>query len=117
LPFEERRRAERFKFEVPLTVRWTEGSERGKARTMSQDLNSSGVYFFLSAEIPEGTAVEIEMTLPTEITLGAPVSVRCQGHIQRCIMKPGESAGMAAAIEKYEVIEGTKDAAYGVVSR
>ena len=107
----ERRRAERFNFGVPLTVQWTNGSEQRKAHTITQDVSSGGVYFFLPEAIPDGTAVEVEMTLPTQITLGAPVRVRCQGRIQRCVLKPGESAGMATMIEKYEFLSGNEDVA------
>jgi len=111
LPFRERRRAERFNFEVPLTVRWTEGSELREAHTVTQDMSSGGVYFFLPAGIPEGTAVEIEMTVPTQITLGPPTRVRCQGRIQRCELKAGDTAGMATAIERCEFLAETEDTA------
>jgi hypothetical protein len=111
LPFRERRRAERFNFELPLTIRWTKGSEQREAHTVTQDMSSGGMYFFLSEGIPEGTAVEVEMTLPTQITLGAPTRVRCQGRIHRCELKAGDTSGMAAAIEKYEFLAGTEDAA------
>ena len=113
MPFRERRRAERFNFEVPLTVRWTEDSEQREAHTVTQDMSSGGVYFFLPAGIPECTAVEVEMTMPTQITLGAPTRVRCQGRIHRCELKAGDIAGMAMAIEKYEFLPGTEDAARG----
>jgi hypothetical protein len=111
LPFRERRRAERFDFEVPLTVRWTVGSEQREAHTVTQDMSSGGVYFFLPERIPEGTAVEVEMTMPSQITLGAPTRVRCQGRIRRCELKAGDTAGMATAIEKYEFLAGNEDAA------
>ena len=96
---------------MPLTVHWTNGSEQHKAHTVTQDVSSGGVYFFLPEAIPSGTPVEVEMTLPTQITLGAPVRVRCQGRIKRCVQKPGESAGMAAMLEKYEFLSDSKDAA------
>ena len=107
----ERRRAERFNFGMPLTVQWTNGSEQRTAHTVTQDVSSGGVYFFLPEAIPDGTAVEVEMTLSTQITLGPPVRVRCQGRIQRCVQKPGESAGMATMIEKYEFLSGSEDVA------
>ena len=100
----ERRRAERFNFGMPITVCWSVGADRRKAQTITQDVSSSGLYFFLPEAIPDGTAVEVEMMLPTEISQGAPVRVRCQGRIQRCVMKPGESAGIATMIEKYEFL-------------
>src|SRR5579863_9340379 len=96
---------------MPLTVRWTNGSEQHKAHTVTQDVSSGGVYFFLPEAIPNGTVVEVEMTLLTQITLGAPVSVRCQGRIHQCVLKPGESAGMATMIEKYEFLSDSEDVA------
>ena len=108
---QERRRAQRFNFGMPLTVHWTDGSKRCKAHTISQDVSSGGVYFFLPEAIPNGTAVEVEMTLPAQITLEAPLRVRCHGRIQRCVMKPGESAGMATMIEKYEFLSDREDVA------
>ena len=107
----ERRRAERFNFDLPLIVRWTEGSEQREAHTVTQDVSSSGMYFFLHRGIPEGTEVEIEMTLPAQITLAAPTRVRCRGHIRRCELKEGETVGMATAIEKYEFLAESEDAA------
>jgi len=96
---------------MPLTVRWANGTEQRKADTVSQDVSSGGVYFFLPEGIPNGTAVEIEMALPAQITLGPPVRVRCQGRIQRCVVNPGESAGMATKIEKYEFLSGGEEVA------
>ncbi len=111
MSFEERRRSERFNFGVPLTVQWTNGSEQRQAHAVTQDVSSGGVFFFLPEAIPDGTVIEIELTLPTRITLGTPVRVRCQGRIQRCVLKPGESTGMATTIEKYEFLSGSEDAA------
>ncbi len=111
MSLEDRRRSERFNFGVPLTVQWTNGSERRQAHAVTQDVSSGGVYFYLPEAIPDGTAVEIEMTLPTQITLGTPVRVRCQGRIQRCVLKSGESTGMATMIEKYEFLSDSEDVA------
>jgi hypothetical protein len=111
VPFREHRRAERFNLELPLTVRWMEGSEQREAQTVTQDISSGGVYFFLPEGIPEGTAVEVEMMMPMQISLGAPMRVRCHGRIRRCELNAYDTAGMATAIEKYEFLAGTEDAA------
>jgi hypothetical protein len=111
MPIDERRRSERFTIGMPLTIQWMKGTEKRRAQTVTQDVSSGGLYFFLPETIPDGTAVEIEMTMPTEITLGTPLRVRCQGHIQRCVQKPGESTGMATMIEKYEFLSVSQDAA------
>ena len=108
---QERRRAERFHVGLPLTVQWTSGSEKRKAHTVTYDVSSGGVYFFLPEAIPDGTVVEVEMTLPAQVTLGPPMRVWCQGRIKRCDVKPGESAGMAAMIEKYEFISDSEEIA------
>jgi PilZ domain len=111
MSLEERRRSERFNFAVPLTVQWTNGPEQRQAHAVTQDVSSGGVYFFLPETIPDGTVVEIEMTLPAQITLGTPVRVRCLGRIQRSVRKPGESTGMATMIEKYEFLSGSEGVA------
>jgi hypothetical protein len=59
--------------------------------------------------ITEGTSVELEMTLPTQITRAGPVRVRCFGRIQRCELKEDANVGMAAAIEKYEFLRDKTD--------
>ncbi len=101
---QERRHSERFNLGVPLTVRWTDSSGQHQARSVTQDVSSGGMYFCLPEAIPDGTAVEIELTLPTQITLATPLRVRCNGRIQRCVLKEGESTGMATMIEKYEFL-------------
>ena len=105
----ERRRAQRFELQSPLIVRWKDGPDMREALTVSEDLSSNGIYFILPEGIKDGTTVEVEMTLPNQITLAGPVRVRCLGHIQRCEPTPGAKAGMAAAIEKYEFLPGSDD--------
>jgi len=111
MSLEERRRSERFNCGVPLTVEWTNGSERRLAHAVTQDVSSGGMFFFLPEAIPDGTPVVVEMTLPAQVTLGTPVKVRCMGRIQRCVQKSGESTGMATMIEKYEFLSSSEDAA------
>lgn len=102
------RQSKRFDLGMPLTVRWIDGSGQRKAHAITQDVSSGGVYFYLPEAIPSGTAVEIEMTMPAQITLGTPVRVRCKGRIQRCVLKKGKSACMATIIEKYEFVSDSK---------
>jgi hypothetical protein len=110
--FIERRRAHRFELQSPLIVRWNDGANVREALTVSEDLSSNGIYFILPEGIKDGTAVEVEITLPNQITLAGPVRVRCLGHIQRCEPVPGARAGMATAIEKYEFLPGGEQASW-----
>jgi hypothetical protein len=41
----ERRATKRFQIRLPITVRWTNRSGIGEARTESEDISSGGVYF------------------------------------------------------------------------
>jgi hypothetical protein len=109
MSFQERRTSKRFDLGMPLKIQWTDGSGPREAHVVTEDVSSGGVFFYYPEAISNGTPVEIEMTMPAQITLGTPVKVRCKGHIQRCVTKPGESAGMATMIEKYEFLSDTKD--------
>ena len=65
----ERRTTQRFTMRLPLTVRWTTGVAVGETSTESRDVSSRGVYFFLSKDVKEGSAVEILLTLPNDCLL------------------------------------------------
>ena len=83
-------------------------AKQREAHTVTQDISYSDIFIFALWET-EGTAVEVEMTVPTQITRGAPTKVLCQGRIRRCELKAGERAGMGTAIEKYEFLAGPGD--------
>jgi hypothetical protein len=102
--FEERRRASRLPLQVPILLRWRNGSEMREARTVSEDVSSHGVYFSLPEGILNGTTVEIEMTLPSQVALSGPSRIRCVGRVQRCEQEEGAEAGMAVSIKRYEFI-------------
>ena len=110
MSFIERRRAQRFELPVPIIVRWSDGNEIREALAVSGDLSSNGIYFVLPEILQEGTPVELEMTLPNQITLAGPVRMSCFGRIQRCELKEGANAGMAAVIEKYQFLRNTDKA-------
>ena len=99
----ERRRAPRFELHLPVTIRWRDGSETREAVTVCKDVSSNGIYFDLREGIKEGTPVEVEMTLPNQITLAGPVRVRCFGRIQRCEMT-GETRGRGCGYRKIRIV-------------
>jgi len=105
----ERRTTQRFSMRLPLTVRWTTGAAVGETSTESRDVSSRGVYFYLAKDVKEGSAVEILLTLPNEITLAGPVRVRCLGRVQRTEPRDDSSVGVVAAIERYEFLRGDDD--------
>jgi hypothetical protein len=104
LAFIERRRAQRFDFQLPVLVRWKQGSEMHEVPTVSENLSSNGIYFSLAEGIKKGTSVELMMTLPHRLTLAGPLSVRCFGRVQRCEQTKGINQGMATTFEKFEFL-------------
>ena len=103
MPFTERRNATRFDLQLPVVVRWRDGSELREVRTRSEDVSSQGIYFVLTEGIKDGTAVELEVTLPHQITFEDKVRVRCSGRVLRTEIE-GPKAGVAAVIEKYRFL-------------
>jgi hypothetical protein len=94
---------------LPLTVRWSADAAANESNTESRDVSSRGVYFFLAKDLKEGSAVEILLTLPNEITMAGPVKVRCLGRVQRTEPRDASSVGVVAAIERYEFVRNTEN--------
>jgi PilZ domain len=102
----ERRSARRFRMQLPLSIRWAEGTATGEALSVSKDVSSRGLSFLLPKAIGSGALVEIVMTLPHEVTLAGPVRVRCLGRILRSRAQESSDYQMAAAIDRYEFLRG-----------
>ena len=77
----ERRVGQRFPYLLPLSLRQPAVSLEGVGFT--QDLSSRGVFFFTDAPLTEGAEIEITLRMPSEITLGENMPVRCRGRILR----------------------------------
>lgn len=102
----ERRAGQRFPYLLPLSLRQVAESLEGVGFT--QDLSSRGVLFFTDAPLTEGAEIEITLRMPSEITLGESMPVRCRGRILRVIRPSAQStsAGAEAKIEVAVRLEG-----------
>ncbi len=118
----ERRAGQRFPYLLPLSVRQPGTSLEGVGFT--QDLSSRGVFFFTSAALTEGSEIELTLRMPSEITLGESMPVRCRGHILR-VVRPASSSdssaepkiGVAVRLEGYEYLsESAQSSAFPKVS-
>jgi len=105
----ERRGGQRFPYLLPVSFRQTTGSIDGVGFT--QDLSSRGVFFFTDALLAEGEQIELTLRMPSEITLGESMPVRCRGRILRivrpvAILGQGSSTkiGVAVRLEGYEYL-------------
>ena len=110
----ERRAGQRFPYLLPLSLRLLRSSAEGVGLT--QDVSSRGVFFLTDVVLTEGAEVEITLKMPSEITLGESMRVRCRGHVLR-VVKPGAGAqdsanasvaeakiGVAVRLETYEYL-------------
>jgi PilZ domain len=117
----ERRVGQRFSYLLPLSLRQCGSSLEGVGFT--QDLSSRGAFFFTDAPLVEGAEIEITLQMPSEITLGESMRVRCRGHILR-VVKPVASVqdssspvraetkiGVALRLEGYEYLKDSSEAA------
>jgi hypothetical protein len=108
----ERRAGQRFPYLLPLSLRLPSAAIEGVGFT--QDLSSRGVFFFTDTPLEEGAEIEITLRMPSEITLGESMPVRCRGHILR-VVKPAVTIaqhptgaetkiGVAVRLEGYEYL-------------
>ena len=102
----ERRGAQRFEMNLPLAVHFDGRTVPG----FTQDLTGRGIFFYAETAIPEGAVVELTFTMPSEITLGENMPVRCRGRVLRASSSPadhspvGQRNGIAVQLNSYEYL-------------
>jgi len=79
----ERRVGQRFAFNLPVSLRDVASAAEGLGFT--QDLSSRGAFFFTVMALTEGSEVELTLKMPSEITLGDSMRVRCRGQVLRIV--------------------------------
>jgi hypothetical protein len=90
----ERRIGQRFAFNLPVALRDVATASEGLGFT--QDLSSRGAFLFTDMALSEGAEVELTLKMPSEITLGESMRVRCRGRVLR-IVKPADNGWRPAA--------------------
>ena len=115
----ERRIGQRFAFNLPVSLRDVATGAEGLGFT--QDLSSRGVFLFTDMALNEGAEVELTLKMPSEITLGENMRVRCRGLVLRVVRpadtpwKPAGSAdaetkiGVAVCLKGYEYLPEPED--------
>jgi PilZ domain len=105
----ERRMARRYDLSLPVHVRLPINREPGSHNGQTRDISTRGVYFMMNKDLTPGTEVDFTLTLPAEITRGTEVFVRAHGRVVRVDRQTDEdqeSIGVAAVIERYDIIRG-----------
>jgi len=109
----ERRVGQRFPYLLPVSLRDPVSGIESVGFT--QDLSSKGVFFFTDAPLVDGSQIELTLKMPSEITLGESMPVRCRGTILR-VVRPAAAMfgacsglaetkiGVAVRLEQYEYL-------------
>ncbi len=99
----ERRSAQRFEVHQSLSL-----AIHFEGRTVSgfiQNLSSRGIFFYAETTLPEGAVVELTFTMPSEITLGENMPVRCRGRVLRASASAaGQRNGIAVQLDSYQYL-------------
>jgi hypothetical protein len=101
LEHRERRGAQRFEVHLPLAVHFEGRTVPG----FTQDLSGRGIFFYAETALPEGAVVELTFTMPSEISLGENMPVRCRGRVLRSsTSQAGQRNGFAVQLESYQYL-------------
>jgi hypothetical protein len=99
----ERRSAQRFEVHQSLSL-----AIHFEGRTVSgfiQNLSGRGIFFYAETTLPEGAVLELTFTMPSEITLGENMPVRCRGRVLRASASPaGQRSGIAVQLDSYQYL-------------
>ena len=105
----ERRTARRYDLSLPIIIRVPTERELDTQQGKTRDVSTRGLYFVVGQNLEAGSELDITMTLPAEITHGTEVFVRALGKVVRVErrMEDGNTRmGVAAVIERYDIIRG-----------
>lgn len=121
----ERRIGQRFAFNLPVALREVSSSSEGVGVT--QNVGSRGVFLFTEMPLGEGAEIELTLKMPSEVTLGESMHVRCRGRVLRVVRpvgiadsrahaentsgnKPSDpTSGIAICIRNYEYLPEAED--------
>src|SRR4051812_33417708 len=100
-PQQEKRSAPRKDVKVPAKLHTTQGAVPAEALNLSQ----SGIFLECASKVSEGTAVDIVMILPKEITGEAAKWVCCSATVKRVQDKTANGRyGVAATVDKIQAM-------------
>lgn len=99
----ERRASRRFNMNLPLTIRFLNGSRKVEQEARTRDVSFRGLYFVINSAFQAGMPVEFVLTLPKEVTMAGDVHIQCYGTVIR-VDDHDSSRGVAARIDRYEFL-------------
>jgi PilZ domain len=88
----ERRVGQRFPYLLPVCLREIATGE--EVLGFTQDVSSRGVFLFVDKSLQAGAEIEITLKMPSEITLGENMRVRCRGRVLRIVAVEPKTANL-----------------------
>lgn len=100
----DRRLATRHALKTPLRFRIRKSSIP-EQRAETQNLSERGVFFATKSPLSVGTAVELLLKMPEEITGKKTTEWRCTGHVVRVVPQtfPEQNLGVGVEFDFYEI--------------
>ncbi len=112
---DERRTARRYDLSLPVIVRTSNERVSRTREARTRDISTRGLYFTVDEDLKAGSELDMTLTLPAEMTHGVNVLVRAFGRVVRADERKLEDGtvgvGVAAVIERYDIIHGENDKA------
>jgi c-di-GMP-binding flagellar brake protein YcgR len=105
----ERRTARRYDLALPIIIRIPTEQAMDSQQGKTRDISTRGLYFVVDQDLQAGSELDITLTLPAEMTQGTEVFVRALGKVIRVEQRSengDQSMGVAAVIERYDIIRG-----------
>lgn len=111
--FLEQRSARRYRLSLPLAIlpcsdRLMLHQQAGLPRGRTRDISTGGVYFTTYEPLTPGCALAFTLVLPAELTGGAEILICAKGKVVRTEKRLDqgiERMGVAATIERYEIVK------------
>jgi len=105
----ERRTTRRYDLSLPIIIRIPTEKALDTQRGQTRDISTRGLYFVVEQNLEAGSELDLTLTLPAEITHGTEVFVGAMGkvvRVERHSEDGVERMGVAAIIERYDIIRG-----------
>jgi c-di-GMP-binding flagellar brake protein YcgR len=105
----ERRTARRYDLSLPIIIRVPTERALDTQEGKTRDISTRGLYFVIEQNLEAGSELDLTLTLPAEITHGTDVFVRALGkvvRVERHSQDGNTRMGVAAVIERYDIIRG-----------
>ncbi len=105
----ERRTTRRYDLSLPIIIRVPAERALDLRQGRTRDISTRGLYFVVDQNMESGSQLDITLTLPAEITHGSEVFVRAAGKVVRVERRTedgSERMGVAAVIERYDIVRG-----------